>query len=68
VAQRRSDVLGRQNTGGHLVEKRLKDVMIGLVDQDHASMGLLQLAGRRKPAEATSHDDDPGATAIPVGH
>ena len=42
LAKRSSDVLGRQNTCRHLVEKRLKDIMIGPVGKAHLSARLLQ--------------------------
>ena len=44
-AQRPGDIAGRQRGSGHLVEQRLKQVMIGAVDEQH--VGITQrLRGR----------------------
>ena len=58
VADRCPDVLGGEDRGGHLVEERLEDVVVGLVDQEHAGLTLPQGAGRRETAEAPAHDND----------
>ena len=49
---------GDEDRGGHLVEERLEDVVVGLVDEEHAGRSLPQGAGRRETAEAPAHDDD----------
>ena len=58
VPDRCPDVLGGEDRGGHLVEERLEDVVVGLVDQEHAGLTLTQSAGRGETAEAPAHDDD----------
>ena len=52
------DVLGGEDRGGHLVEERLEDVVVSLVDEEHAGLTLPQGAGRRETAEAPAHDED----------
>ena len=58
MAYRRSDVLGGEDRGGDLVEERLEDVVVGLVDEEHAGLTLPQGAGRRETAEAPAHNED----------
>jgi hypothetical protein len=52
------DVRGRQQRGGHLIEQRLKEMMIRSVDDSNAN----RLASKRprsgKPAESTTENDD----------
>ncbi len=60
VAQRRGD-RGRGQPGGrHLVEERLKCVVIAAIDQQDVHGGGAQGTRGGKAAEATADDDDPG--------
>jgi hypothetical protein len=61
VSKRRCNVRGRQQRSGHLVEQRLKEVMIRPVDERDAN-GLTSKGPRSgKPTKATTENDDVGA-------
>jgi hypothetical protein len=62
--QRRRDQAGRQDAGRHLIEKRLKQMMIRAVDQGDVGLGLAQRPNRAEPAESTTDYDH----AMPIGH
>ena len=54
------DIRGGDPGGGHLVEQRLEEVIVVLIDQDHLHRGAGQLAGGAQPGKAGPDDDDPG--------
>src|SRR5690606_9521136 len=56
---RPGDVRWRQRRGRHLVQKRLEKMMILLVDQQDASVCVLQGPRRTETAEPAADDDDP---------
>ena len=56
--RRRSDLADRQDARGHLIEKRLEEVMAGLCDERDIDVLVLELAGREKPTEPGSDDHD----------
>ena len=58
VPDRCPDVLGGEDRGSHLVEERLEDVVVRLVDEEHAGLTLPQGAGGRETAEAPAHNED----------
>jgi hypothetical protein len=58
LTNRRRDLGGCQNRGRHLVEKRLKDVMIAPIDQNHLGIASFQGPRRRDPGKAAADDDD----------
>jgi hypothetical protein len=54
----RGDLGRREDRGRHLVEKRLKDVMIASIDQNDLRIGSSQRPRRRDPGKAAADDDD----------
>jgi len=52
----RADLTGRQLRGRHLVQQRLKQVMIRAVDQNDLRSRVLQRLGRCQAAESTADD------------
>jgi hypothetical protein len=57
VAQRRGDVAGRQARGGHLVEQRLEQVVVGAVDQRDVERRLGQRARAPQAGKAAADHD-----------
>ena len=62
VTQRVADRGGLEQAGGELVQKRLKGVVVVLVDQHDVGVGMLQLVGGADPCEPSAEDDDPLAS------
>ena len=54
----RRDLGGRENRGRHLVEKRLKDVMIAPIDQNDLGIASFQGPRRRDPGKTAANDHD----------
>jgi len=63
-AQGRGDFAGREGAGGDLVEERLKEVEVALINEDDFGVGALQGAGSDQAAETAAQDDN----AMLVGH
>jgi len=63
-AQGRGDFTGREGAGGYLIEERLEEVEIALIDEGDLGVGALQGARGDQAAEAAAEDDD----AMGVGH
>ena len=58
AAQRRCDHALRQDPGGDLIEQRLKQVMVGAVDDRDVDVGVGQRLGHAEPPEtAADHQD-----------
>ena len=58
ATDRRRDIRGRQPGGCHLVEQRLKQVMIALIDQRHRNLVSHKLLrGRQSGETGTDHHD-----------
>ena len=58
VPQHGGDCTGRQDAGGHLVEQRLEQVVIALVDERDVEVGRCEQAGGGQAAEAAADHDD----------
>ena len=58
LTDRRSDLGGREDRRRHLVEQRLKYVVIAPVDQHDLGIGVPQRVRRRKPGKAAADDHD----------
>jgi hypothetical protein len=58
VAQRRGDVAGRQAGRRHLVEQRLKEVVVGAIDERDLQRRRSQRACAPQASEATADDDE----------
>src|SRR5262249_345907 len=56
AADGRADLPGRKNRSRHLVEKRLKQVVIGAVNQNDTRRGALERLGGRQAAKAATND------------
>ena len=56
-------ITGRKPAGSHLVEQRLKEVVIGAIDKRDLDRRLGQTLGRVQAAETASDDDDAVAPA-----
>jgi hypothetical protein len=66
VAQRRRDLALGQDPGGHLVEQRLEQVVLGAVDERDHDVAAAQRPCGEEPAEAAPDDDDAvGRPALP---
>ena len=63
-AQGRSDFAGREGAGGDLVEERLEEVEVALIDEGDLGVGAFQSARGYQAAETAAEDDD----AMLVGH
>ena len=63
-AQGRGDFAGREGAGGDLVEERLEEMEIALIDEGDLGVGALQGARGDQAAETAAEDDD----AMRVGH
>ena len=65
VAQRRRDLAGRQDAGGHLVEERLEQMVVAPVDQrDLDVLDRAEQTARRQTAESTAHDTTTTRAAV----
>ena len=64
----RRDVPGREGCSRHLVEQRLKQVMVVAIDEDHLSLGMLEGLGRSDSPEAASDDGNPRDVLSHVVH
>ena len=53
---------GRERRRGHLVEQRLEQVIVVVVDDQHIGRRAPQRLGGKQPAEATANDYDPRPT------
>ena len=58
VTDGRRDLALRKDAGGHLVQQRLEEVVVGPVDDGDPHRRPLQRPGREEAAEAAAHDDD----------
>ena len=58
AADRRGDIGGRERRGRHLVEQRLKEVVVAPVDDGHTQRSARKPLGGGKAAEPCAHDDD----------
>ena len=67
VADGGGDGRCRQASRGHLVQQRLKQVVVGAVDHDHVDMGAGQCLGRFQTTKAAADDDHPGLLAVDGG-
>src|SRR5262249_50812602 len=56
-ADRRGDVAGRQRRGRHLIEQRLKEMIVVAIEQRHAHVGATKGARCVEAAEAAADDD-----------
>ena len=59
------DLARHERGGGHLIEQRLEEVVVGFVDQRHAHRQALERAGGREPTEAAADHDDVWQFCIP---
>ena len=57
VADGRRDLALREDAGGHLVEERLEEMVVGAVDEGDPHLGVLEGAGGEEPAEPGADDD-----------
>ena len=57
-ADRRSNVPRGQRGHRHLIEQRLKDMVVAAVDDGDPDPGAPERAGRIQPAESPADDDD----------
>jgi hypothetical protein len=58
LTDRRGDVRRREDRRRHLIEQRLKYVVVAAVDQEDLGIGMPQRMRRRDPGEAAADDDD----------
>src|SRR6185369_452862 len=58
MADRPRDLAARERGRGHLIEQRLKQMMVAAVDQRDLDRRARQPVGRLQPAEAGADDDD----------
>ncbi len=58
VAQGRRDVRRGEPGRGHLVEERLEDVMVVVIDEGDADGGAAEGSRRGEAGETPAHDDD----------
>src|SRR5262245_56166827 len=56
ATNRRGDVAGIENRSCHLVQQRLKEVMVAPIDKRDADGCLTQTEGRVEPAKASAQD------------
>ena len=55
VPQRRRDLAGREDAGGHLVQQRLEEVVVPAVEQRHVdTVDVSEEAAGGQPAEAAA--------------
>ena len=67
VPQHRRDLTGGEDAGRHLVEERLEQVMVALVDEGDVDVGPRQHAGGGKATESATDDDDTVARVLTHG-
>ena len=67
VADRRSDVAFGEDAGRHLIEQRLKQVMVGAVDDRHLDIGPPKRLGGEEAGEPGADDHHTMRTATTVG-
>ena len=60
-SDRLSNVRRSQGRRGHLVEKRLKEMVVAAVDEQHVHCRVLEGTGSEKPTETTPDDHDLGS-------
>ena len=67
---RRRDVGGRESGSRHLIEQRLKEMIIVAVDHSYVERGMPQRLGSRKPSKTSADDRNPGTmvAGITLGH
>ena len=53
LTDRRGDLGGREDRRRHLIEQRLKYVVVAAVDQDDLGIGVPQRVRRREPGKAS---------------
>jgi len=58
LTDRRSDLGGREDGRRHLIEQRLKYVVVAAVDQYDLSIGVPQRVRRGDPSKAATNDHD----------
>ena len=58
VPQHGRDRAGREDAGRHLVEQRLEQVVVPLVDERDVDVGAGEQAGGGQAAEPATDDDD----------
>ena len=58
VWDRRRDVALRNNASGHLVQKRLAEVVVGAIDYRHVDVSASQRSRGEQTREATARDHD----------
>lgn len=63
-AERGGDVAWREAAGGDLIEERLKEVEVALIDDGHAGAGAAEGLGRVEPREAAADNDDAMQRAV----
>ena len=64
VAHRRRDVRRRQPGGRHLIEQRLKQMMIVLIDENDIDRFLLQRPNGSQTSKTRANDDDDGTLTL----
>jgi hypothetical protein len=57
-AKRRSDLTGRERAGGHLIEKRLEEMEVALVDEGDGSVGVLEGLRGDKSAKTAAENEN----------
>ncbi len=57
-SDRLSDIRRRQGRRGHLVEKRLKQMVVAAVDEQHVHRRVPERTGSEQPTETTPDDHD----------
>jgi hypothetical protein len=62
VPQRHRDLAGRKNSGAHLIQERLEEVVVASVDERHVDRHVAEEPARGKSTESAADDDD----AVPV--
>ena len=58
AADRSSDVGGRQDRGGDLVQKRLEEVVVAAIDDGHLGRGPAEMQRGLQSAEPGAYNDD----------
>jgi len=61
-ADRRSNLPWREDPGGYLIEKRLKQMVVCVIDQDNLSGRLSESLGGSQAAESSANDYDTGCS------
>ena len=58
LTDRRGDVSGREDRRRHLIQQRLKYVVIAAIDQDDLGIGVPQRVRRRESGKTAADDHD----------